>query len=235
MAAGRAFAARGSVHQGRRAQARHALERRDAPPEQARRRRGKGFEQADVVIEREFRTKPVHQGYIEPQASIAQLHGWRRGRGLDQHAGPFRLPGPDRQAAGSWTSPRSSSSRRPSSAAASGARTTSISSRWRWRFRSKSRRPVKMVMTRDEVFRATGPDLRAPTRRVKIGCDQGRPHHRRPGRAQLPVGRLRRIVPAAGDHHRLHALRHRERAGGRATTSPATGPRSRPTGRRARR
>ena len=31
----------------------------------------KGFEQADIVIEREFRTETVHQGYIEPHASVA--------------------------------------------------------------------------------------------------------------------------------------------------------------------
>ncbi len=30
-----------------------------------------GFEQADVVVEREFRTASVHQGYIEPHASTA--------------------------------------------------------------------------------------------------------------------------------------------------------------------
>jgi CO/xanthine dehydrogenase Mo-binding subunit len=31
----------------------------------------KGFAESDVVVEREFRTRPVHQGYIEPQASTA--------------------------------------------------------------------------------------------------------------------------------------------------------------------
>ena len=31
----------------------------------------KGFAEADVVVEREFRTRPVHQGYIEPQATTA--------------------------------------------------------------------------------------------------------------------------------------------------------------------
>ncbi|HSF93631.1 MAG TPA: molybdopterin cofactor-binding domain-containing protein [Thermohalobaculum sp.] len=32
-----------------------------------------GFAGADVVIEREYDTKPVHQGYIEPQACLAQF------------------------------------------------------------------------------------------------------------------------------------------------------------------
>ena len=41
-----------------------------------------GFKEADVVIEREFTTKTVHQGYIEPQAATAlwnndgRLHIW---------------------------------------------------------------------------------------------------------------------------------------------------------------
>ena len=31
-----------------------------------------GFDDADVVVEREFRTKPVHQGYIEPHSATAR-------------------------------------------------------------------------------------------------------------------------------------------------------------------
>ena len=31
-----------------------------------------GFKDADVVVEREFRTKPVHQGYIEPHSATAR-------------------------------------------------------------------------------------------------------------------------------------------------------------------
>ena len=30
-----------------------------------------GFNEADLIVEREFNTKPVHQGYIEPQACLA--------------------------------------------------------------------------------------------------------------------------------------------------------------------
>src|SRR5215510_6489540 len=32
-----------------------------------------GFKEADVVIEREFKTAPVHQGYIEPHAALATV------------------------------------------------------------------------------------------------------------------------------------------------------------------
>ena len=31
-----------------------------------------GFKEADVVVEREFRTKPVHQGYIEPHSATVR-------------------------------------------------------------------------------------------------------------------------------------------------------------------
>jgi CO/xanthine dehydrogenase Mo-binding subunit len=39
-----------------------------------------GFKEADVVIERRYTTKPVHQGYIEPHAclvSVGAVHGAR--------------------------------------------------------------------------------------------------------------------------------------------------------------
>jgi CO/xanthine dehydrogenase Mo-binding subunit len=32
-----------------------------------------GLAAADVVVEREFRTRPVHQGYIEPHACVASV------------------------------------------------------------------------------------------------------------------------------------------------------------------
>ncbi len=38
-----------------------------------------GFAQADVIVEREYDTKPVHQGYIEPQACLA--HYTKDGQG----------------------------------------------------------------------------------------------------------------------------------------------------------
>src|SRR5205807_626655 len=32
-----------------------------------------GFKEADVIVEREFHTKPMHQGYIEPQSCVASV------------------------------------------------------------------------------------------------------------------------------------------------------------------
>ena len=78
----------------------------------------------------------------------------------------------------------------------------------------KSGRPVKMVMTREEVFRATGPDLGLE----EHGQDrrqEGR-HDRRRARHLLSAGRR---VPGLADPRcrrlQLCALRHPERAVGR--------------------
>ena len=63
----------------------------------------------------------------------------------------------------------------------------------------KSGRPVKMVMTREEVFRATGPtsgaDGRGEDRR-----QEGRHHHRRAGGAEVSGRRLPGLAGAAGLH-----------------------------------
>ncbi len=58
-----------------------------------------GFAQADVIIEREFNTKPVHQGYIEPQACLASCTEDGQVGSVDQHAGPLRVSQPVRHAA----------------------------------------------------------------------------------------------------------------------------------------
>ena len=67
-----------------------------------------------------------------------------------------------------WTSARSASPP-PRSAAASAARRSSTSSRWPSRCRRKAKRPVKMVMSREEVFKASGPTSGA-TVQVKMGA-----------------------------------------------------------------
>ena len=51
-----------------------------------------GFRQADLVVERTFTTKPVHQGYIEPHACICQCVGGRPGRRVGVDPGPLGDP-----------------------------------------------------------------------------------------------------------------------------------------------
>ena len=52
----------------------------------------KGFGEADVVLEREYQTGTVHQGYIEPHASTATWSGDGRLDRVDLHAGLLRHP-----------------------------------------------------------------------------------------------------------------------------------------------
>src|SRR5581483_8985527 len=49
-----------------------------------------GFKQADVVIEHQFTTQPVHQGHIEPHACIARVDESGRLQVWDANKMPFR-------------------------------------------------------------------------------------------------------------------------------------------------
>jgi CO/xanthine dehydrogenase Mo-binding subunit len=127
----------------------------------------KGFAEADVVVEREFTTRMVHQGYIEPHAVVART-------AEDGHSvvwcctqGPFvvraycaRILGMD----------LSRIRVIPSEIGGGfGGKTTVYLEPLAILLSRRTGRPVKMVMTREEVFRATGPT--SGTRiRVKIGA-----------------------------------------------------------------
>ena len=126
-----------------------------------------GFEAADIVVEREFTTKTVHQGYIEPHAVVART-------------------GQDDQSV-VWCCTQGAFMVRAYSAAVLGldvnqikvipseigggfgGKTTVYLEPLAVLLSRKTGRPVKMVMSREEVFRATGPT--SGTRiRVKAGA-----------------------------------------------------------------
>jgi CO/xanthine dehydrogenase Mo-binding subunit len=126
-----------------------------------------GFRQADLVVEREFNTKPVHQGYIEPQACLAsysedgQVDLWTSTQGhfvfrsqcaklLQMEVSRIRVM--PTEIGGGF-----------------GGKNTVYGEPVAIALSRKSHRPVKLVMTRDEVFRATGPTSGANVK-VKIGC-----------------------------------------------------------------
>jgi xanthine dehydrogenase molybdenum-binding subunit len=115
----------------------------------------RGFREADVVVEREFRTKMVHQGYIEPHASTAY---W----GPDGHVtiwtstqGHFGI----RQQIGAILQiPESRIKVVPMEIGGGfGGKVNSyldaVASILSW----KSGHPVKITMSRREVFEGTGP------------------------------------------------------------------------------
>ena len=127
----------------------------------------KGFAEADVIIEREFKTKPVHQGYIEPHACLAnvsedgQAELWVTTQGhwiVRAHCA--RLLGWDASKLRVIAS---------EIGGGFGGKTVVYLEPVALALSAKAKRPVKMVMTRDEVFRATGPTSGA-TVRVKIGA-----------------------------------------------------------------
>ena len=126
-----------------------------------------GFAQADLVVEREFITKPVHQGYIEPHACVAsvsedgQADVWVTTQGhwiVRAHCA--RLLGWD------IGKVRVTSSE---IGGGFGGKTVVYLEPIALALSKKSGRPVKMVMTREEVFRASGPTSGAHVR-VKIGA-----------------------------------------------------------------
>ena len=127
----------------------------------------KGFREADVILEREFHTGTVHQGYIEPHAATAT---W---------SGDGRLT--------VWTCTQGSFAIRSSTAAICGvpedlvrvipteigggfgAKITTYLEPLAAILSRKTGRPVKMVMSRKDVFEGTGPTS-ATGLRTKIGA-----------------------------------------------------------------
>jgi CO/xanthine dehydrogenase Mo-binding subunit len=126
-----------------------------------------GFRQAEVVVERTFTTQPVHQGYIEPHACVAsvsedgQADVWCTTQGHWMvRAQCARLLGWD-----------TSKIRVTASEIGGGfgGKTVVYLEPIALALSKKARRPVKMVMTREEVFRASGPTSGAHMR-VKVGA-----------------------------------------------------------------
>ena len=126
-----------------------------------------GFKKADLIIEREFKTAPVHQGYIEPHAALATVSEdgatelWTTTQGhFIVRAHCARLLGLDMgkvrvtatEIGGGF-----------------GGKTVVYLEPLAIALSRKAKRPVKMVMSREEVFKSSGPTSGA-TVRVKMGA-----------------------------------------------------------------
>ncbi|NKC11092.1 MAG: molybdopterin-dependent oxidoreductase [Gammaproteobacteria bacterium] len=114
-----------------------------------------GFAAADVVIEREFDTQPVHQGYIEPHACVAsftedgQAELWCCTQGhFVVRAHCARLLGMDVSRLRVTAS---------EIGGGFGGKTVVYLEPLALALSRKAKRPVKLVMTREDVLRATGP------------------------------------------------------------------------------
>jgi len=128
----------------------------------------KGFKAADVIIEREYRTATVHQGYIEPHTATAmwgedgKLTVWGSSQGHFQIRDLISLV---------LGIPVSHIKVVPMEIGGGfGGKTVIYLEPVVAALSMKSRRPVKISMGRSEVFQATGPTSGSATR-VKIGAN----------------------------------------------------------------
>ena len=114
-----------------------------------------GFAEADVVVEGEFTAPTAHQGYIELPACLAE-YGAESGSTIwTTTQGHFII---QQIVAGIFKLDMSQLTVIPTEIGGGfGGKTTPYLEAIAYLLAKKSARPVKMVMTRDEVFRITGP------------------------------------------------------------------------------
>jgi xanthine dehydrogenase molybdenum-binding subunit len=126
-----------------------------------------GFREADVVVEREYHTSPVHQGYIEPHSATAL---WQADGNLTiwcSSQGHFAMR---EQTARTLGLPVSKVKVIPMEIGGGfGAKTLIYLEPVAALLSKKTGRPVKLAMSRTEVFQGTGPTSGTHTR-VKIGA-----------------------------------------------------------------
>lgn len=126
-----------------------------------------GFAAADVIVEREFNTKPVHQGYIEPHACLASVSKDGKAELWCTTQGHFVVRGHCAKLLGMDISKLRVT---PSEIGGGfGGKTVVYLEPVALALSRKAGQPVKMVMTREEVFRATGPTSGAHMR-IRIGA-----------------------------------------------------------------
>ena len=127
----------------------------------------KGFAEADVIVEREFDTETVHQGYIEPHASTANWSNDGRLTIWTCTQGSFAIRS---ACAAILDLPESTVKVIPTEIGGGfGAKITTYLEPVAAVLSKKSGRPVKIVMDRKEVFEGTGPTS-ATHIRCKIGA-----------------------------------------------------------------
>ncbi len=127
----------------------------------------KGFAQADVVVERTYKTQTVHQGYIEPHAVVARTNADGQSIVWCCTQGAFTV----RSLCAAVLGLEHSQLRViPSEIGGGfGGKTTVYTEPLAVLLSRKTGRPVKMVMSREDVFRATGP-AGAAIVEVKLGA-----------------------------------------------------------------
>ncbi len=125
-----------------------------------------GLAEADVVIERSFRTAATHQGYIEPHACVASLSPDGYGEMWVCTQGHYMV----RNTCAALLGLDIGDLRVTASEIGGGfgGKTTVFIEPVALALSRKANRPVKLVMSREEVFRATGPTAHTSST-VRIG------------------------------------------------------------------
>ena len=127
----------------------------------------KGFADADVIIEGEYTTQTVHQGYIEPHASTATWAGDGRLTIWTCTQGAFAIRS---SCSAILDIPESRIKVIPTEIGGGfGAKATTYLEPVAAILSKKSGRPVKVIMSRKDVFEGTGPAA-ASLMRTKIGA-----------------------------------------------------------------
>ncbi|MEC9342338.1 MAG: xanthine dehydrogenase family protein molybdopterin-binding subunit [Pseudomonadota bacterium] len=126
-----------------------------------------GFGRAEFIVERTYRTEQTHQGYIEPHACVASVNGDGTGDLWVCTQGHFVY----RQVCAALLGMDVSKLRVTSSEIGGGfgGKTHVWAEPVALALSRKAGRPVKLVMSREEVFRASGPTS-ATSIDVKIGA-----------------------------------------------------------------
>ncbi len=126
-----------------------------------------GFAKAEVIVERSFATRPVHQGYIEPHACLVSVTADGRATIWSSSQGQFMVRAMTAYLSGI---PQSDIRAIPAEIGGGfGGKTIVYLEPLATLLAKKSGRPVKMVMTREEVMRATGPTSGSKST-VKMGA-----------------------------------------------------------------
>jgi CO/xanthine dehydrogenase Mo-binding subunit len=114
-----------------------------------------GFKEAEVVIERRYTTQPVHQGYIEPHACVVSIASDGQATIWSSSQGQFMVRAYCAKLLG--TDIANIRAIAAEIGGGFGGKTLVYLEPLALALSKKTGRPVKMVMSREEVFRGTGP------------------------------------------------------------------------------
>ncbi len=126
-----------------------------------------GFAQADVIVEESYKTEQTHQGYIEPHACLASVGPDGQGELWVTTQGHFTFRNQCAALLGMEVAKLKVTS--SEIGGGFGGKTHVWMEPVALALSRKANRPVKVVMTRDEVFRASGPTSSTSVD-VKIGA-----------------------------------------------------------------